>query len=258
MIEYGLSIASDEHFERLSVKKVARFDFLEFPGSLLDSELSCRKLESLHRAECPLIVRDLLDPTLVRLVQNEIFQVKLEFDRKLHRRCSAASALGADTAGADFDIINAVEDKEYGKGLASLVKSTLGTFNEHKLTLALPGRIPLPSEEFTIADVINYSRSFISPQVICAFEFHPHEPGAFETVDKYCDILRFYRSFWRICFEPEHGNILNEALLRRFLDALKMSDVVHASVALCPGHQIPDDDMLDELLNIIAGVENEY
>lgn len=258
MIEYGLSIASDEHFERLSVKKAARFDFIEFPGALLDSEQCCRKLESLHRADCSLVVRDLLDPTLVRLVQNEIFQVKLEFDRKLHQRCAAASGLGADTAGADFDVVNAVEDQEYAAGLASLIKSTLGTFYEHKLTLALPGRIPLPSGEFSISDVISFNRRFISPDVVCALEFHPHEPGAFETVEEHFDILRFYRSFWRICFEPEHGNILNTALLKRFLEALKMGEVVHARVALCPGHLIPDDGMLEELLKVIAGVENEY
>ena len=258
MIEYGLSIASDEHFERLSIKKAARFDFFEFPGTLLESDSSCRKLESLHRAECPLVVRDLIDPTLVRLVQNEIFQVKLEFDRKLHQRCAAASALGADTAGADFDVINAVEDEVYGKGLASLIKSTLGTFYTHNLKLALPGRIPLPSGEVSIADVVKYNRNFVSPQVICAFEFHPHEPGAFETIEKHFDLLRFYRSYWRICFEPEHGNTLNTALLKRFLDTLKMNDVVCSRIAFCPGHQIPDDEALDELLKVIAEVESEY
>ena len=257
MIEYGLSIASDEHFERLPVKKAAGFDFIEFPGALLDSDAACRKLESLHRAGCPLVVRDLLDPTLVHLVQNEIFQVKLEFDRKLHQRCAAASALGADTAGAAFDVINAVEDEEYGRGLASLIRSTLGTFYEHNLLLALPGRIPFPSSIAGISDVIKFSKKIVCPRLICAFEFHPHEPGAFETIEANFELLRFYRDFWRICFEPEHGNILNSALLKRFIETLKLSEVQVSRVAICPGHKLPDDEMLDELLKVISEVEDE-
>ncbi len=257
MIEYGLSIASDEHFERLTVKKAARFDFIEFPGALLDSDAACRKLDSLHRAGCPLVVRDLLDPALVHLVPGEIFQVKLEFDRKLHQRCAVASSLGADAAGAAFDVINAIEDEEYAKELIAFIKSTLGTFYEHNLTLALPGRIPFPSASADISDVIKFSKRIACPQVICAFEFHPHEPGAFETLEAHFDILRFYREFWRICFEPEHGNMLNSALLKRFAEALQLSGSLHSRVALSPGHQLPDDEMLDELLKVIGEVEDE-
>lgn len=258
MIEYGLSISSDEHFERLAVKKVARFDFLEFPGALLDSDSACRKLESLHRAGCSLVVRDLLDPTLVHLVQDEIFQVKLEFDRKLHQRCSVAHSLGADIAGAAFDVLNAVEDKEYGKGLVSFIKSTLGTFYENSLTIALPGRIPLPSGEFDISDVIKFSRQIICPNMIYALEFHPHEPGAFETLEAHFELLRFHRDFWRICFEPEHGNMLNQTILKRFLETLKLKEAVSCRVAVSPGHQLPDNEMIEELLKIIAEVEDEY
>ena len=198
MIEFGLSISCEEHFEKLPVRKAAGFDFIEFSGSLLDSDLCCRKLESLRNAGCALVVRDLLDPALVHLVPAENFQVKLEFDRKLHERCRIAGNLGADMAGAAFDIVRALEQPEYSNNLIKLLKSSFATFYQNNMTMVLPGRIPAPPGCADITGVIGYAAKLMNPRSVVVIEFHPHEPGAFEELEKHFDIIRFHRNYWRI------------------------------------------------------------
>lgn len=258
MIEFGLSISSDEHFEKLPVKRVAKFDFFEFSGSLLDSDTACRKLESLKKNNCALVVRDILDPALVHLVQTENFQVRLEFDRKLHERCSIAGELGADMAGAAFDVARALEYPEYSSSLIQLLKSMLATFYENSLNIIFPGRIPAPPGSGSIADTIAFAKKVMYQRMTTGIEFHLHEPGAFEELAKHFDIIRFHRDYWRLCFEPEHGNYLSSALLKKFLDAADMKSVVNARIAVAPGHQMPDDAMLKDLLKLINDIENEY
>ena len=258
MIEFGLSISSEEHFEKLPIKKAAKFDFLEFSGSLLDSEPACRKLESLQKAGVALVVRDFLNPSLVRLVPTEKFQVHLEFDRQLHLRCSAAASLGADMAGAAFDVEKALEDSEYAASLIKLLKSSFATFHNNGLEILLPGRIPASPGSEDITKVISFSSQLLNPHLITAIEFHPHEPGAFDELEKHFNILRFHRNYWRVFFEPEHGNYLSSSLLKKFLDAADMKSVVSSRVAIAPGNQMPDDDTLQELLKLIGEIENEY
>ena len=258
MIEFGLSISADEHFEKLPVKRVSNFDFFEFSGSLLDSDAACRKLESLHKNGCSLVVKDILDPTLVHLVQTENFQVHLEFDRKLHERCSIAGELGADMAGAAFDIARALEYPEYVPSLKQLLKSTLATFNENSLDIIFPGRIPAPPGSGNITDVIAFAQKMMYPRMVTCIEFHPHEPGAFEELEKHFGIIRFHREYFRLCFEPEHGNYLSYALFKKFLDAADLKSAVNSRVAVAPGLQMPDDAMLEDLLKLIKDIENEY
>ncbi|MBO7153024.1 MAG: hypothetical protein J6W67_04370 [Lentisphaeria bacterium] len=257
MIEYGLSISTDEHFDKLSVRKCAGFDFIEFSGALLDSESACRKLESVRKAGCALVVKDIVDPALVHLVQNENFQVKLEFDRKLHERCSAAGALGAEVAGAAFDVMRALEYPEYEPGLIGLLKSSIGAFYENNLDIAISGRLPGPPGSPDITRLIAFCKKISYPRLKTVIEFHIHEPGAFEELAKHFAILKFYRSFWRICYEPEHGNQLNSGLLKHFLEAADMTSAAEARIAISPGHQIPDDATLRDILKVISEVENE-
>ena len=257
MIEFGLSISCDEHFEKLSVRKCAGFDFLEFSGTLLDSETACRKLESIRKAGCELVVRDIVDPTLVHLVQNENFQVKLEFDRKLHERCSIASSLGVGIAGAAFDVVRALEYPEYENSLIQLIKSSLGAFYENRLDVAVSGRIPAAPGSPDIMQFIAFNKKILYPRLTTVMEMHIHEPGAFEELEKHFSIIRFHRKFWRICFEPEHGNYLSSILLKRFLDTADMKSVVDAKVAISPGRLMPDDATLREILKVVSEVEDE-
>ena len=258
MIEFGLSISCEEHFEKLPIKKASGFDFVEFSGGLLDSEQACRKLESLRKAGCMLVVRDLLAPALVHLVPTENFQVKLEFDRKLHERCRAASNIGVDMVGAAFDVMRALEFPEYSVNLVKLLKSSFAVFHEYNMDILLPGRIPSAPGGYDITDVIGYASKLMNPRIHTVIEFHPHEPGAFEELEKSFDTLRFHRRYWRVFFEPEHGNYLSPALLRKFLDAADMKSVPSARVAIAPGYQMPDELTLKELLKLIGDVEDEY
>ncbi|MBQ7395305.1 MAG: hypothetical protein IJW08_02075 [Lentisphaeria bacterium] len=258
MIEFGLSISTDEHIEKLPVKRTSRFDFLEFSGNLLDSDAACRKLESLRKAGCSLVVRDMLDPSLVHLVQTENFQVKLEFDRKLHERCKTAASLGVDMAGIAFDITRALEAQDYADGLMKLMKSTFATFHGNSMKLVIPGRIPSSPGAGNITQFFAFLKNVMYSNIVSAIEFHPHEPGAFEELEQHFGVLRFHRNFFRLFFEPEHGNYLSSALLKKFLDAADMKSVVSSRVAIAPGHQMPDDAMLKELLELISGIENEY
>ena len=258
MIEFGLSISCDEHFEKLSIKKASGFDFIEFSGSLLDSDSACRKLEALRRAGCFLVVRDLLDPALVHLVPSENFQVRLEFDRKLHERCRIAESIGVDMAGAAFDVTLALEHQEYSADLIRFLKSSFATFHKHRLDMVLPGRIPAPPGGADITAVIDFVGKLLYPRIFTVIEFHPHEPGAFEEFEKCFEIVRFHRAFWRLFFEPEHGNYLSPALFKRFLDAADMKNVQHTRLAVAPGHQMPDDSVLKDLLKLIGDIEDEY
>ena len=98
----------------------------------------------------------------------------------------------------------------------------------------------------------------MNPHLHTVIEFHPHEPGAFEELEKCFDIVRFHRRYWRVFFEPEHGNYLSPALLRKFLEAADMKNVPSARVAIAPGHQMPDEITLKELLKLIGDIEDGY
>ena len=258
MIEFGLSVFCEDHFEKLPLRKVSGFDFLEFSGSLLDSDSACRKLESLNRAGCGLVVRDLLDPALVHLVPTENFQVKLEFDRKLHERCRIAGNLGVNMAGAAFDIMAALEHQDYSDKLVHLLKSTFATFNQYNLDVVFPGRIPSPPGGTDITQVMEFAAKMLYSRIFTVIEFHPHEPGAFEELEKHYDVIRFHRNFWRVFFEPEHGNYLSQTLFKRFLDTANMKNIALSKIAIAPGRQLPDETVLKELLKLIGDIEDEY
>ena len=252
MWEFGCGIIAEEPLDKLPVKRLCGFDFIEFPGVWLDSPTAIRKLKTLRHAGCRLMVRDLVPPALARIVPQENLKVKVEFDRKFREQCRQAAELGVEGVEIQFDLDRAVREPAYGALLRSFVLSCAGGLREHALSLQLPCRLPRPPGGCRIIDLLQFRHRLGLPETGFNLEFHPYEPGAFEILEQEKTNLQYIRQSWRIVFAPEHGNQLNAGHWHKLLQAIGTprngSDF---RIALAPGNQMPDEAMLDYLLQLL-------
>ena len=234
MVECGIGINAEDHLDKLPVKLLNEFDFVEFPGSWLDSVSACRKLASLRKCGCELEIRHLVPPALVQIVPQENWKVKTEFDRNFRERCQQAAELE----------VRAVE--------IGLMLSCCGALHEFKLNMRLNCRLPRPPGGSEINELLDFRRELGLPGTGFNLDFFPYEPGAFELLEEKKNALRFVRGYWRVHFEPEHGNLLNVAVWKRILQQTESEfPASDRQITLVPGSAMPDDELLTYLIKML-------
>ena len=252
MVECGIGINAEEHLDKLPVKLLNEFDFVEFPGVWLDSVSACRKLASLRKWGCELQIRHLVPPALVQIVPQENWKVKTEFDRNFRERCQQAVELDVREVEIDFDLEQAVFDPIFRKALQKLMLSCCGALQEFKLNMRLNCRLPRPPGGSKISELLDFRRELGLPGTGFNLDFFPYEPGAFELLEEERNALRFIRNYWRIHFEPEHGNLLNATVWKKILQQTESEfPAADRQITLVPGSAMPDEELLTYLIKLL-------
>lgn len=239
-LSFALSLPHAEQLECFLHTSFAHRINLELSGALLDEPLP-EKLTAVG-------IREIVPADLSRLIVGENLTVQLEFSRLFRKRCRRAAQLGARYIGADFDLPGILRVPERANAAAQLLPELLGIAAREHLELRLQLRLP-PADVLNFADLIAFSRQFMLPNIGFAWDFHPHEPGAFDRLD--IRDFHFSTGNWRINFEPEKGNRLTSALWEKFSAILTTSPFTSAEVAISPGLALPDELLLRETFSAL-------
>ena len=97
--------------------------------------------------------------------------------------------------------------------LKKILKACIGILEKHQLTLNIPIRVP--SRDITLKQAVNFIRDIMYPNIQLLISHYPHEPNALEHDEEFYHYLKYNMDSWKICFEPEHGNMLTPTLLNK-------------------------------------------
>ncbi len=242
-IAFALSLTTPEQLETFRRTTFAAKIPLELSGELLDVSLPTRLNVS--------GIREIVPADLSRLIVGENLTVQLEFSRLFRRRCRRAAELGAQYVCADFDLSGTLRDPARTSDAAKLLPELLGIALRERMQMLLRLRLPAP-EVPTEPELSAFRRRLLMPNLDFCLDFHPHEPGALEQLEKRVNAAITY---WRINFEPTKGNRLTPALWEKFAGVMTQSIFNSAQVAICPGPALPDELLVQEIVSALPKLE---
>ena len=193
---FHLSIENAGQLEFLRNTRVTGFSSLEISGDLLE-----QNKESFPKNFRICAIRDLISPVLARLITFENISMQIKFGQLLRRQIALASELGATSGTIDFDLPEIIGTPEKEKQLHLLLKGLFGIAAGYKFKLLIQLRIP-GSTDFDMQQLLRFKQGLLYPDFGYIFDFHPHEPGAFDFEEKVAK-LPFDTGFWRLSFEPD-------------------------------------------------------
>ena len=241
---FHLSIENAGQLEFLRNTRVTGFSSLEISGDLLE-----QNKESFPKNFRICAIRDLISPVLARLITFENISMQIKFGQLLRRQIALASELGATSGTIDFDLPEIIGTPEKEKQLHLLLKGLFGIAAGYKFKLLIQLRIP-GSTDFDMQQLLRFKQGLLYPDFGYIFDFHPHEPGAFDFEEKVAK-LPFDTGFWRLSFEPDKGNMLTRLLMEKFSAMTDHSMLPHGEVFICPGKAELDDALLAKISAII-------
>jgi hypothetical protein len=251
-LKFGLNARNIDEFTELVDAKLPNISFFTIPGILLDSSAKLKK--SSHKNSKKLQVLDIVEPEFAALVPEESLQVRIEFFKIFASRCAQAARLGISTVSANFDLTRAVNNPTYEILLSKILKACSGILDQHQLTLTIPVRIP--SKDISLASAVKFIRSILCYNIQLTILLYPHEPNALEHDEEFYNNLKYNLDSWRICFEPEFGNMLTPTLLNKIFSfpftPLPQPD---SEVLLYIGKDTVDIDFYRELATLIKDVK---
>ena len=242
---FHLSIESAGQLDFLRNTPLRGFSSLEISGELLaqGKELVPEKL----RVSA---IRDLISPVLARLITFENISMQIKFGQLLRRQIALAADLGATAGSIDFDLPEILGDREKEKKLLLLVKGLFGIAAGYKFKLLIQLRIP-GSNNLDMQQLLRFKQALLYPDFGYIFDFHPHEPGAFDFEGQVAK-LPFDTGFWRLSFEPDKGNMLTKPLLEKFNAMTGQSMLMQGDVFICPGKAELDNHLLEKISALIT------
>lgn len=210
-IKFGLNARNIEELTQLVGEKLPGIHFFAYPGILLDNSAKLKKI--LNKSTKKFQILDIVEPQFATLIPEESLQVRIEFLKIFANRCAIAESLDITTVSANFDLTRAINNPEYGTALAKILKACIGILEKHQLTLNIPIRVP--SRDITLKQAVNFIRDIMYPNIQLLISHYPHEPNALEHDEEFYHYLKYNMDSWKICFEPEHGNMLTPTLLNK-------------------------------------------
>ena len=245
---FGLGIAGEEQFSRLASTLPEEISFLEVPGELLDTPSAVSRLKKLSgRQKKALVIRDIMPSYLAEALPTSPLRLKVEFDGKFRSRCRTAAALGCRVVSVDFDLVKAMNDALYGKGLTGLLKSMSGTLEELELLLALP----LDMTEASATSFLAFKHRLFYPGFRYRIDFRYGEEGYFEALDEAVKILDFERNFWRVPCRCGGDSRLSPEVMEKLRPYWERRSRTPVFVSLDAGTLPPDGELIEELTCLI-------
>lgn len=202
-------------------------------------------------------IRDIISPQLTRLIAGEKLPVQSDFIQLFRERCRRAAQLNASFVTADFDPLACCNDEDKEKKLLEFISGLLGILHQYKLTLLFTVRLPMTGED-DMVKIKKFRHKLLYPGLGFAFDFHPHEPGAFDCC-RIPDIFPFDCGNWQISFEPEKGNFLTRQLIDKFFTISETPYLPSARISVNIGKIQPDVMMIQDIdgLFIQSGENNQ-
>ncbi len=184
----GMSVATLEEFAALPLTPPEKLACLEFPGEVLDAPELCSRVAAWAAAGVEPVVRSLVAPGLTDAVAAESLALRMEFDRRLRRRCEAAERCGVKLAGLDWHAGWAAESD----GLR-LLRGMFGLLEQCDLTLVLNWRPSGGAGEVAAAasGLADLRRRLMYPRLAFGLDGVPETPGGEPEDGAGLEVLRF-------------------------------------------------------------------
>lgn len=219
------------------------FDSLEISGDLL------AEMEAVPKDICIYSVRDLISPVLARLITFENLSMQIKFGQLLRNQIKLAVDCGATAGSIDFDLPEIIGDAEKEKKFSLLLKGLSGIAANFKFKLLLQLRIP-GAASIDTRQLLRFKQNLLYPGFGYIFDFHPHEPGAFDFENEVGN-LPFDTGSWRLSFELDKGNIPTHALMEKLIAMTDHSLLPSGDFFISPGKAELDIPLLEKLYSTI-------
>ena len=251
-LEFGLNARNLDELTLLLGEKLSGISFYTIPGILLDNSSKLKK--ALGKNPKKLQVIDIVEPEFATLVPEESLQVRIEFLKIFEARCAIAERFGINTINANFDLTRAINNPVYGASLLKVLRACSGILEKYQLTLNIPVRVP--SKDISLDKAIDFIRDVMYPNIQLIIALYPHEPGALDYEEKFYNYLKYNMDNWKICFEPERGNMLTLTLLNKIF-TLPFTPIPNPNtkVLFDIGKDNVEIDFYKELCNLIKDVK---
>lgn len=119
--------------------------------------------------------------------------------------------------GADWE--NIFSDPSYAEKFREILRCCFGITVKYNLTAVLEVRVPGVAAGDPL-EFLRFRDSLLFP-VRTLINFHPHEPGALDVMEKFSAALPFEVSRIRVSFDAADGNYLTPRLLERIKAAIR-------------------------------------
>lgn len=250
---WGLGISGEEQFSLLPSTLPEEFSFLEIPGDILELPGLRTKLSAYpSKFRKALVIRDILPADLVDAAPLFALPLKIDFDLGFRTRCEAAARFGCHFISAEFNLVRAFSDADYGKHLLNLLRSISGILDEFKLIMLLPVHFPADGCMESFAEFTKFKKELFYPGFRFLLNCRYHEDGVDDMLKKVVSELNFDRSFWRLSCMPEQGTFLNTDVLEKMRTLWEnIPGDMPAFVCFEPGRSVPDQILINHLSRML-------
>ena len=214
-VRFGISALLPEQLSQLPAKLPQVLSAVEFPGCMLDTTAGIQKLTQLRKNNVLLWGREFISPEIAALIPSENCKLRAELESHFQKRCVQAAELGVKHFSVAFDLFQAVADGRYREQLSRFLRRCAGVIHPLDQTLLTVCRIPGGGTFDRWEELLKFRRDLLCPGIGLLLEFHPHEPGAPEIINKALQVFRLHDTCRRICYDSGVGNTLTPAALKR-------------------------------------------
>lgn len=225
---YGIAVASIRQLSELP--KLDKVDFLELPSVLRDE--SNPVIPSIWKKRLFRACGRRETRTLSSLVEAGS-GIKQEYFRMFASCCADFFRWGASEISLGVDWESVFASADYAMKLREILRCCFGITEKYRLKpvfeLRIPGSAGLTPENF-----LRFRNSLLIP-VRTLIDFHPHEPGALELLEKFTSSLPFDSNRFRISFDASGGNYLTPNLLEKIRRNIRPVGAEAAQICFYPG-----------------------
>lgn len=163
---------------------------------------------------------ELFPPSLTRGVLGQAAGLRREFGHRLKEAMAAIGEAGISAFSLNFDLAEVMSSPPRLAALVELLREAAPELHRRDLRLLLPTRVPTAAP-LPVAGRTWLMRQIMVPQVLLAFEIHPHECQRLkQTPAELIRDGRFQLALARMEYDAEAGNQLTSQLLEAWGQAL--------------------------------------
>lgn len=211
-IKHGIAISSYLDFETIQDEyKNLQFSVLEIDGTLLNDTKFIQQLQKINNKKTPIIVKNLLPPSLCHLIHTQSSKLKLDFLNAFNLALIKAKNINCHKVINSFDIINNF------KANSELIHSLYGYTYQNKMEFELSVRLPQISSEQNLM-IYHQTIKKLMCNIKIALDLHIYET-AFLNMDfeKVIAPVIFDIQTLHFHYESNFGNTLDAKVIDKII-----------------------------------------